>query len=312
MIIDVHAHVFASPRLKISPNSTTFMSAEDQIALMAAKGIDKAVILPVNNPETPAECQSLGEVLSICERHPGRFIPFCNVDPRAPRRPDLIREEDFRYRLEQYRDFGCKGLGEITARLYWDDPALLCLLGACQAVEFAVTFHTITPEVNNYGVMDDLGLPRFEKALRKFPGVKFFGHSPGFWSEISGGVTAKEKNGYPKTPVRPGGKLKALMRKYPNLYGDLSAASGFNALARDPDHAYEFIDEFQDRLLLGLDYCSPRNDMRHIEWLTAARDEGRVSAQAWERIMWRNADRALNLGLARRRTRARTRTVRVS
>ena len=46
-------------------------------------GVDKAVILPLNNAETPAEHQSAGEVLGICDRYPGRFIPFCNIDPRA-------------------------------------------------------------------------------------------------------------------------------------------------------------------------------------------------------------------------------------
>ena len=50
MIIDIHAHVFAFPKIKPRPGATTFMSMEDQIALMDAKGIDKAVILPINNP----------------------------------------------------------------------------------------------------------------------------------------------------------------------------------------------------------------------------------------------------------------------
>ena len=48
MIIDVHAHVFAFPKIK-QPGSTTFMSAEDQIAVMNAKGVDKAVILPLSH-----------------------------------------------------------------------------------------------------------------------------------------------------------------------------------------------------------------------------------------------------------------------
>jgi predicted TIM-barrel fold metal-dependent hydrolase len=297
MIIDAHAHVFAFPKLKLRRDGTTFMSMQEQVAMMDAKGVDKAVILPLSNAESPVENQSIGEVLHICEQYPGRFIPFCNVDPRLPRRPDLMKVEDFDFLLEQYRDLGCKGVGEVTARVYFDDPSLLLLFEACQKVAFAVTFHTITADVNNYGLLDDIGLPRFEKALRRFPRLKFFGHSPGFWSEISGGLTPEEKNGYPKTPVRPGGRLPELMRAYPNLYGDLSAGSGFNALTRDCAHAYEFIDEFQDRLLLGLDYCSVKNDMQHIEWLTAARDEGHIGAEAYEKVMWRNANAALALGL---------------
>ncbi|MEA3364966.1 MAG: amidohydrolase family protein, partial [Candidatus Hydrogenedentes bacterium] len=125
----------------------------------------------------------------------------------------------------------------------------------------------------------------------------FFGHSQGFWSEISGDVTLETKNIYPKTPVVEGGVIKRLMREYPGLYGDLSAGSGLNALQRDPMHAYAFMEEFQDRLLLGQDYCSPTNDMQHVEWLTAARDDGNISDEVYEKIMWKNANRVLNLGL---------------
>jgi len=160
-----------------------------------------------------------------------------------------------------------------------------------------VTFHTITSNANSYGLIDEIGMPRFEKALQRFPELKFFGHSPSFWSEISGELTLKEKNGYPKEPVKPGGRLKELMRRYPNVYGDLSAGSGLNALARDPEHAYEFIDEFRDRLLFGRDYTSVKNKMRHIEWLTEARDEGRISEEAYQKIMWKNVSRALDLEL---------------
>ena len=299
MIIDCHAHVFAFPKLR-TPSGTTFMSAEDQIKVMDAKGVDMAVILPLNNPETPTEHQSIGEVLSICEKYPGRFIPFCNVDPRLPRHPGKMKVEDFDVILEQCRDLGCKGMGELTCRIPWDDPSLMLLLASCEKVNFPVTFHTITPDVNSYGLIDDLGFPRFEKTLRKFPALKFFGHSPGFWSEISGDVTQKTKCGYNKTPVKPGGTLQRLFRKYPNLYGDMSAGSGFNALTRDPGHAYEFIDEFQDRLLLGLDYCSTRNNMQHVEWLTEQRDAKKISSKAYEKIMWRNLNRAINLGLGTR------------
>jgi hypothetical protein len=40
---------------------------------------------------------------------------------------------------------------------------------------------------------------------------------------------------------------------YPNMYGDLSAGSGLNALTRDEDHAREFIQRHQDKLLFGGD-----------------------------------------------------------
>ena len=297
MIIDCHAHVYALPKIKHAGYATTFMSMQDQIALMDAKGIDQTVILPINNAETCAECQSIGEILYICQQYPGRFIPFCNIDPRLPRRPDLITTADFDHLLSQYQDLGCQGLGEVTARVPFDYPPLWHLFEACQKLNFPVTFHTITEDVNSYGLIDEIGLPRFEKTLRQFPQLNFFGHSPGFWSEISGDLTPKDKTNYPQTPVKPGGKLKQLFRTCPNLYGDLSAGSGLNALQRDPQHAYEFIDEFQDRLLLGLDYCSVKNDMQHIEWLTEIRDQHHITPQAYDKIMYHNISRLLNLNL---------------
>jgi uncharacterized protein len=296
MIIDVHAHVYAFPRLyKRNSPEQMFMSAVQQVRRMDEKGIDRAVILPLNSAEGPAERQSIGEVLYICEQYPDRFIPFCDIDPR---RADLSTQEDFDAMLEQHRDLGCRGFGEFTARVPFDDPRVLMLLSACARVEFPVTFHTVTPEVRGYGVLDDPGFPRFEQALRRLPELKFFGHSAAFWSEISGELEPGAKNGYPKGPVKPGGALVRLLRTYPNLNGDLSAGSGFNALTRDPGFAYEFIDEFQDRLMLGLDHTDVTHDFQHIEWLSAARDEGHITSEILEKILWGNANRLIGLGLA--------------
>ena len=44
------------------------------------------------------------------------------------------------------------------------------------------------------------------------------------------------------------------MRKYPNLYCDISAGSGNLALSRDPEYAVEFLTEFQDRICYARDY----------------------------------------------------------
>ncbi|MCC7299869.1 MAG: amidohydrolase family protein, partial [Verrucomicrobia bacterium] len=199
--------------------------------------------------------------------------------------------------LEQYKELGFKGLGEFCPNLPWEDPRVLNLLGSCERVGFPVTFHTITPGYPTYGVHDELGLPGLGAVLKKFPKLKFFGHSAAFWSEISGDLTREDKDGYPRTPVIAGGAIPRLMRECSGLYGDISAGSGLSALQRDPEHAWKFIDEFQDRLMLGLDYCSTSNDMQHIEWLTAARDQGNISEKAYQKIMWKNVNDALDLKL---------------
>ena len=299
MIIDCHAHVFMDPKiLPYSHSKTTFMSVDDQIAVMDAKGVDKAVILPINNAESLVEHQSAWEILAICEKHPGRFIPFCNLDPRHTDwdgKKNL--EGKFDFLLEQYKELGFKGLGEFVPNLPWEDPRMLNLLGACERIGFPVTFHTVTPGFPSYGIYDELGLPGLEAVLKKFTKLKFFGHSAAFWSEISGDLTQELKDGYPRTSVVEGGAIPRLMRQYPNLYGDLSAGSGLFALQRDPEHAWKFIAEFQDRLMVGLDYCSPASDMQHIEWLTQARDDGNISEDTYQKIMWKNLNEVLGLNL---------------
>ncbi len=297
MVIDIHAHVYAWPKRQNKNAKTPFMSMQEQVATMDALGVDKAVILPIVNAESPAEPQSMGEVLYICDQYPGRFIPFYNLDPRLPRRPDLITVEDYLYLLEQIKGFGFKGIGEMTPRIYWDDPSLLKFFAACEITGLPITFHTITPEADEYGLIDELGFPRFEKVLKRFPDLVFFGHSMSFWSEISGDLTPETKNTYPKGPIVPGGKLISLFRQYSNLHGDLSAGSGFNAISRDPVQGYAFLDEFQDRLLLGLDFCSSLNNMPHISWMKKGLYEGAISQIAYDKIMWQNANRLLKLGL---------------
>ena len=293
MIIDVHAHVFTRPIL-VKANGLTFLSAEDQIRRMDEKGIDMAVILPLNSADGPAERQSMGEVLNICEAFPGRFIPYCEIDPR---RHDWHTVEHFYAGLSQYKDVGFKGFGELTTRLPFDDPKMMALFGALEKLELPVTFHTCLAQKPTYGVIDDLGLPRFEQVLQTFPDLVFFGHSASFWSEIGGDLTVETKEGYPKGPVVEGGAVVRLLREYSQLNGDISAGSGFNALERDPEFSWAFIDEFQDRLLLGLDHTDVELDFQHIEWLTQARNDGHITTAALEKILWKNANRLIRLGL---------------
>jgi hypothetical protein len=49
-----------------------------------------------------------------------------------------------------------------------------------------------------------------------------------------------------------------LLSDYPNVYGDLSANSGRNALARDPEFAAEFLRRHRAKLMFGSD-CGCRD-----------------------------------------------------
>lgn len=298
MIIDAHAHIYADPKIRPSPEATTYMSVEQQLEVMDRMGIDMAVILPLNSPESTGEPQSMFEIRHICNRYPDRFIPFCYIDPRLENQPKPVTSERFEFILNQYKELGCKGIGEFTARLYWDNPAVMRLFEASEKVGFPITFHTTIESSDDYGLIDEPGFPRFEKILQNFPNLVFLAHSQAWWAEISSDVKPEEKIGYPKGKVVPGGAVPRLMRKYPQVYGDLSANSGYNALARDTEHAYKFIEEFQDRLVFGLDFCSVKNERKLLEWLKKALAEGKISKEAYDKITYKNIARILNLDIA--------------
>jgi predicted TIM-barrel fold metal-dependent hydrolase len=264
--------------------------------MLSPHGVRRAVILPGVNPECSYVPQSIGEVLAVFGQHPNFLIPFMNVDPRAVgNSPDA----DLGHLMRYWKARGCKGIGEVCASLRFDDPLMENLFHHAQAEALPLTFHLAPKPSGFYGIVDDLGLPGLDGALGKFPDLKFLGHSQPFWSEISGDVTEEVRNSYPKGKVTPDGATVRLFREHPNLYGDLSpaAGSGYNAISRDPDFGYAFLEEFQDRLLFGSDICDPRNTLDLIPFLNEAVGKGRISREAYERICYRNAEALLGITL---------------
>ncbi len=290
MFIDIHTHVTNRPTTR-RPDGSTYTTPGELLAMLDSLGIARAVLLPVMSPEGNHHPVTTEEVLEIAAAFPERFVPFCNIDPRQiGNSPDV----DFRDHLRYYRQAGCRGLGEVTANLSFDDPRVLNLFSQCEEMGFPVLFHVGPCFGGCYGLVDEAGLPRLEQCLARFPRLAFIGHSQPFWAEISGDADNANRGGYPQGPVTPG-RVVDLMRRYTNLYGDLSAYSGYNAITRDPAFGLAFLHEFQDRLLFGTDICAPHNRPRQAEYLRKCLDEGHLSCEAFEKIAWRNA--ACLLGL---------------
>jgi len=86
-----------------------------------------------------------------------------------------------------------------------------------------------------------------------------------------------------------------LMRLYPNLYGDLSDASPWNALARDPEYGPRFLTEFQDRLFFGTDLCFPDMPIMMIDLLLDWRDTGKITVEVFNKMARENAVRFFEL-----------------
>ncbi len=292
MFIDIHVHtrrVLGYPR----EDGSNYATAEELFAGYDQVGIERACLLPECSPECAHTLQSNEDVLEMAEKYNGRFIPFCNIDPRfINNRSDAPLENMLNY----YKKLGCKGIGEVTANLPFLDPMMQNLFRAAEETEMPLTFH-LSPFVGySYGIVDYQGLPQLEETMKRFPKLKFFGHSQTFWAEIGEKPSVADRMGYPKGKVIEG-RLPKLMREYPNLYGDLSAGSGCNALKRDREYAIKFLNEFQDRLFFGTDICSPAMPtLRPLaEFLIDLKNSGDISETVFNKIARENAIKVLGL-----------------
>lgn len=296
MFIDIHVHTRNRPSPNRLGTDESFATPEELLEMYAEVGIEKAVLLPNVNPECSFDVQPVQDMLDIAARYPGRFIPFCNVDPRmVANSPDA----DLGYLLAYYKDRGCPGIGEVCANLYFDDPLVQNLFAHAEKHDMLLTFHVATQKGGTYGLIDDLHLPRFEKMVQQFPRLRFLCHSQAFWSEISGDVTDETRGGYPSGPVTEGGKVVELLRKYPTVYGDLSAGSGYNAVSRDAEFGSWFLTEFQDQLCFGTDVCAPHNRedvlIRLARFLRDGLEKGKLSQTVFDKVTHLNAQRLLGL-----------------
>lgn len=291
MFIDIHVHVRSLPG-PTRGDKQAFATPEQLLERFEPIGVERAVLLPLISPEV-YEPQSSQEIVDICRLYPDRFIPFCNVDPRA-----MTNSSDapLGHILDFYRDQGCKGIGEVTANLSFSDPMVRNLFRHVERVGFPLTFHVAAQIGGTYGLYDEPGLPQFERSLLDFPNLNFLAHSQTFWAEIGTLREPGDRYGYPRYPIDAEGVVPRLFRQYPNLYGDLSAGSGCNALKRDLDYAAKFLEEFQDRLLFGTDICAPDTPTPLVDFLIELRDKNRVSNEVFEKVARGNAIRLLKLG----------------
>ncbi|MFH1740190.1 MAG: hypothetical protein ABIH23_14370, partial [bacterium] len=252
MLIDVHAHIG-----RVFPDRSKFLEVTDLIHKMDVWGIDRSCVHCLSeHPEAAYQDSDTEDVIAACSRFPKRLIPFCLIDPRFGfNSPDM----DFSYLLEEYVARGCKGMGEMLPKMDFDDPRCLNLFRQVGKFGLPIIFDMNDNPVH-YGLRDDYGLPKLEKALRECPDTIFVGHGPTFWVEVSAEVPEGERWGYPKGPVVCDGAVPRLMAQYENLWADISAGSGYNALTRDTAFGLEFLDRFQDKLLFGTDHCLPYFD----------------------------------------------------
>lgn len=222
-MIDCHSHIGHFNR-----------SPLDTVKHMDGIGACCAYIMAVEDqdrlPGHPSE-----DVWALHQQAPDRVIPGCCVDPRDP---DALR------RVEDYHARGFVGFGELKVHVPCSDPRSVAIFRLCGELGMPVTLHF---EEGNY----NMGFADFEPVLQTCPDTIFLGHAQTWWANISADVP--EGDFYPKGPVKPGGLTDRWLSDYPNLYGDLSAGSGLNALRRDPDFTRSFLQRHRHKLLFATD-----------------------------------------------------------
>lgn len=240
-IIDIHQHIHYHER-----------TDQQMLAHQRAMGITTTILLPsgrpVNSASThkgisnglQAEAGGNAECYLFAQKHRKEFLLAANAVPDLP---DAISE------IEKYLKLGAVLIGESKFGVECDSPEMQKIYQLAQTYNVPVLMHW-QYKMYNYG------FERFYKMLEKYPKVNFIGHAQTWWANIDKNHTDQSVL-YPKGPVTPGGITDRYLSDYPNMYGDLSAGSGLNALTRDEDHAKKFLDRHQDKLVYGSDCEDP-------------------------------------------------------
>lgn len=249
---DFHTHIGRAT------NHVPPLSVEELLRWMDAHDVAQAAVLPLASPEAASYLITSDFVLAETRPHRDRLVPFCSIDPRTDYSGGPRGLLDM---LKRYVDAGARGFGEHKCGLVIDDPRNMKVYEACAALKLPALIH-----IDGARNVDKPGLPGFEKVLAAFPQTNFLGHAFGWWASIAGGATEQEfARGPRQGPVAPGGAIDALLDKYPNLYGDLSATSGAAAIRRDLKFGREFLIRRADRLVFGSDFHSPQQQIPQFE-----------------------------------------------
>jgi predicted TIM-barrel fold metal-dependent hydrolase len=238
--IDVHVHI-GHEWMKDEHLTVTSL-----LNWMDANSVEKSVVLPLISPESWFYPVSTDYVLKETAAHRDRLIPFCAIDPRTL---NLGGRGGTVSLLKEYIDRGARGFGEHKTGVAIDDPRNMVLYESLSEVGLPCLFH-----LDNSRNMDKVGLPGLEKVLKTFPNVPMIGHANGWWASIDGDAVLADFQAYPKRKIVRQGAVDRLLAEYPNLYGDLSAGSGANAISRDPEFGREFVIRNANKLMFGTDY----------------------------------------------------------
>lgn len=235
--IDIHQHVNYSNR-------------PDEVLLQhqRAMGVTTTILLPAGRPMKSAathdgvsnglEAKAFGNeaCYEFARAHPKEFHYAAN---------EVSDFEGATVEIEKYLKLGAVMIAEQKFGVECDSPAMQRIYTLAQAYNVPVLMHWQFQRYN-------YGFERFYRMLEKYPRVNFIGHAQTWWANVDQNHRDQAVL-YPKGPITPGGLTERYLADYPNMFGDLSAGSGLNALTRDETFTTRFFQRHQDKLMYGSD-----------------------------------------------------------
>src|SRR5215831_7399996 len=221
-ILDIHSHL----RQGLDAN----------MVHMEGCGVTNAVLLTRG---------SVGEqVKAIQAKYPNRFVWSASADITKPDAAEVLTKA-----VKE----GAQGLGEIKFHVEADGPELQRMYALAAELDVPILAHfQEVPHFEGEGVFST-GFKEFEAVLKAYPKTQFIGHADAFWANVSADYA--NEAAYPAGKIKRGGITDKLLGDYPNLFADLSANSGNNALSRDPEFTEGFLKRHESKLIFGSD-CS--------------------------------------------------------
>lgn len=235
-IIDIHQHTNYHGR-----------NDESLIAHQRMMGVTTTILLPAGTPMDrdsthkgksnglAAKCGMTDTCQKIALAHAGEYIWGANEVTDLEEAHDVI---------EKWLKQGACIIGEQKFHVECDSPQSQRLYELAAAYNVPILLHFQHQTYN-------LGYDRLHKMLAKYPKTNFIGHAQTFWGNIDKAHNPKDL--YPKGKITPGGLTDRYLADYPNMFADMSAGSGLNALTRDEEHTTVFFARHQDKILYGSD-----------------------------------------------------------
>lgn len=222
-LLDLHQH-------------TNYVGRTDEqlVAHQAIHGVTTTVLLP-GAGWMLSELGDNASCAAVQANYPHLFVRFACSDVAESRTVDVLRGNVHR---------GAIGFGELKFHVAVDSPEMHRVYKLAEELGVPVLMHF---EFEMYNT----GIERFESILKAYPKVNFLMHAQTWWANISADLDSTVL--YPTGPVKPGGLSDRLLSDYPNIFGDLSAGSGANALTRDPDFTRGFLPRHSRKLIWGSD-----------------------------------------------------------